>query len=454
MLLMDDRHAQSTTAKTARTIRHRSNSYGNRPAVLACLLAAIFASPGIHAELALSEERAIGLFYARSLELLSAAYGLDATRAEQIVAAAIPNPELNLYSQEIAPQYPDSSIGPAIYANLQQLIETAGKRRLRMESSELGTRAAENELLDTARTLTQWVRRAFFGLLLAQKNAETARDQLTHVEKLADAYKSRYEAGDIAERDLRRIELEVDKVRSDIDRIDADLTAARARLATMLAWPRGADGLVAEDRWPGSEAFGTLTDAAAASTQAIDRRPDIQAAKLRHDQAKKEVELAKAQAIPNVTILAGFGHDWGNIVTNAATLGLSVPLPLFYRNEGQIANAAARANDREVQVRKTENTVRSEVYTAIASWRSANSVVLRFENDVLKKAKYIRDSAEFAYAQGGTDIVDLIQAERDYRNAMLDYFQAEASRAFAYADLKTALGEDNPSIESVPETQP
>ena len=75
------------------------------------------------------------------------------------------------------------------------------------------------------------------------------------------------------------------------------------------------------------------------------------------EQAKKDIELAKAQAIPNVTVLAGFGHDWGNIVTNAAQVGISVPLPLFYRNEGQIAQAGVRANDREVQVRRTENTV-------------------------------------------------------------------------------------------------
>jgi cobalt-zinc-cadmium efflux system outer membrane protein len=274
------------------------------------------------------------------------------------------------------------------------------------------------------------------------------------VQELVGVNQERFDVGDISERDLTRIKIEALKVRSDLDQAGAQLASARSQLALILAWPRDADQLVAEDRWPSSETFSHVKDVGSATVQAIERRPDIQAAKFRQDQAKKNVELAKAHVIPNVTVSAGFGHDWGNIVTNAATLGLSVPLPLFYRNEGQIAQAGIRANDSEVQVRRAENNVRSEVTTAVAAWRAADAVVKRFETDILKKARYIRDSAEFAYSQGGTDIIDLIQAQRDYRAALFDYYQAQANRAFAYADLKMALGEDNPDVQVIPETAP
>jgi cobalt-zinc-cadmium efflux system outer membrane protein len=406
------------------------------------------------AERLLTEDQALGLFYGRNLELISAAFGLEIAMAEKIIAAAIPNPELNLYSQEIAPRYPDPAIGPALYASIAQLIETAGKRRLRTESSELGARAAENDLRNAARTLSQTVRQAFYGLLLAQKKLGAAQDQSRHVQELVGVNQERFDVGDISERDLTRIKIEALKVRSDLDQAGAQLASARSQLALILAWPRDADQLVAEDRWPSSETFSHVKDVGSATVQAIERRPDIQAAKFRQDQAKKNVELAKAHVIPNVTVSAGFGHDWGNIVTNAATLGLSVPLPLFYRNEGQIAQAGIRANDSEVQVRRAENNVRSEVTTAVAAWRAADAVVKRFETDILKKARYIRDSAEFAYSQGGTDIIDLIQAQRDYRAALFDYYQAQANRAFAYADLKMALGEDNPDVQVIPETAP
>ncbi len=402
----------------------------------------------------LSEDAALGLFYARNLELIAAAYGLETAQAERIIAAAIPNPELNLYSQEIAPHYIDPRYGPAIDVAISQLIETAGKRHLRMESSEFGSLAAESDLRDAARTLSQALRRSFYALLLAQKDQETMEEQYRHVRSLVEINRQRLDAGDISERDLARIQVEALKIQSEVDQAVAKRASARAQLALLLAWPKNAENLVVEDRWPDGHAFDRLPDAPTASSKAIEQRPDVQSSKLRMAQADKELALAKAKAIPDVTFSAGFSHDWGNIVTNSATLGLSVPLPLFYRNEGQIAQAGIHRNDAELQVRKVVNTVRAEIETALAAWRSANAVVKRFESEVLRKAQYIRDTAEIAYAQGDADIVDLIQAQRDYRTAMADYYQAEAARAYAYADLKTVLAMEPMELDAVPAETP
>lgn len=399
----------------------------------------------------LTEEQVVGLFYARNLDLISAAFGLETARAEKIIAAAIPNPELNLYSQEIAPHYIDPRFGPAIYVTVEQLIETAGKRRLRTESSVLGAEAAESDLRDAARTLSQQVRRAHYALLLAQKKVEVSEGQLEHVTRLVKANEHRLEVGDISERDLARIKVEAAKVESELDQSWADLAKARAQVAVLLAWPKDSEHLAVADRWPSGETFRRHKNLASATAAALDQRPDLQAARLREQQAKKDVELAKAHAIPNVTVSAGFGHDWGNMVTNAATLALHVPLPIFYQNEGQIARAGIHSNDTEVAVRRTENTTRAEVATALAAWQATDAVVHRFETEVIRKAEYIRDSAEYAYSQGGTDIIDLIQAQRDFRAALFDYFQAQANRAYAYADLRMALADDSADIRVAPE---
>lgn len=412
------------------------------------------ASPAAAVQRVLSEDQVLGLFYARNLELISAAFDLETARAEKIVAAAIPNPELNLYSQEIAPHYVDPRFGPAIYVTVEQLIETAGKRRLRTESSVLGAEAAESDLRDAARTLSQTVRRAHYGLLLAQKKVEVSQGQLDHVTALVKAYQTRLELGDISERDLARIQVEAAKVASELDQAGAELEKARAQLAVLLAWPKDSDQFAVADRWPSGDAFRRHTNLAEATNAALDQRPDLQAARLRQEQAKKDVELAKAHAIPNVTVSAGFGHDWGNMVTNAATLSLHVPMPIFYQNEGQIAQAGIRSNDAEIDIRRTENTTRAEVATALSAWQAADAVVHRFETEVIQRAEYIRDSAEYAYSQGGTDIIDLIQAQRDFRAALFDYFQAQANRAFAYADLKMALADDSASVAVSPEATP
>ena len=402
---------------------------------------------------ALTEDQTLSVFYGRNLDLISAAFGLETARAERIIAAAIPNPELNLYSQEIAPHYVDPRFGPAIYVTVEQLIETAGKRRLRTESSFLGAEAAESDLRDAARALSQQVRRAHYALLLAQKKVEVSEGQLEHVTQLVKANEHRLEVGDISERDLARIKVEAAKVESELDQSRADHAKAWAQLALLFAWPKDSEELKVADQWPSGETFRKHRSLAAATVAALDQRPDLQAARLRQQQAKKDVELAKAEAIPNVTVSAGFGHDWGNMVTNAATLSLHVPMPIFYQNEGQIAQAGIRSNDAEVAIRRTENSTRAEVATALAAWQATDAVVHRFETEVIKRAEYIRDSAEYAYGQGGTDIIDLIQAQRDFRAALFDYFQAQANRAFAYADLKMALADDAADVKVAPEPE-
>lgn len=390
----------------------------------------------------LSESQVIGLFYARNLSLISAEFGLETAQAQKVIAAAIPNPELNLYSQELAPNYPISSNGPVIYVSVSQLIETAGKRRLRMENSLLGEQAAESDLRDAIRILTQAVRRAYYDLLLAQETMDATQEQSRHVQRLVEVQKKRFDVGDISERDLTRIKIEALKSQSDIDKNTAQIVSARSQLAVFLAWPENTGSMSVKDQWPDGKALGGLKDEVSAMNAALERRPDLLATRTRYTQAKQGVDLAKAQRIPDVKITAGFAHDLGNYVQNSATLGLSVPLPLFYRQEGEIAQAGIRSNDAELRVRQTEVAVRSEVSTAFAAWISANTIVKRFETEVMQKAKHIRDSAEIAYTNGSTDILDLIQAQRDYRNTILDYYQAQANRAYAYADLKMAIGEE------------
>jgi cobalt-zinc-cadmium efflux system outer membrane protein len=405
---------------------------------LACL--GLWLSPSWAGVEPLTESQVIGLFYARNLSILSAELGLETAQAQKVIAAAIPNPELSIYQQEWAPNYPIWQNGPATYVAVSQLIETAGKRRLRMENSLLGEQAVESELRDVIRTLTQALRRAYYGLLLAQETMDAAVEQSHHVQRLVEVQQKRFEVGDISERDLTRIKIEALKAQSDIDKIAAQLVAARSQLAVFLAWPDDAGSLSVKDQWPDGKSFEDLKDEMAAVNAALERRPDLLAAKTRYAQAKQGIDLAKAQRIPDIKVTAGFAHDLGNYIQNGATLGLSIPLPLFYRQEGEIAQAGIRANDNELRVRQTEVAVRSEVNTAFAAWISANTVVKRFETEIMQKAKHIRDSAEIAYTNGSTDIIDLIQAQRDYRNTIMDYYQAQANRAYAYADLKMAIG--------------
>jgi cobalt-zinc-cadmium efflux system outer membrane protein len=156
-----------------------------------CISAMLHAAPfPIQAESAkegfsITEQQAIALFYQRNLSLIAARLNINIAEAEQIIAAAIPNPVFSFAVSELAPKaFARESRGlavPAFIPMIEQLIVTAGKRRLRIESSELATEAVNFDVQDVLRTLTNEVRRSFYTLLWRKKPSRSSRITLNTI---------------------------------------------------------------------------------------------------------------------------------------------------------------------------------------------------------------------------------------------------------------------------------
>lgn len=390
----------------------------------------------------LTEPQVLELFFQRNLSLIAARYDIDQARADQIVAAAIPNPVLTFSVYELSNHmFGKQGNGnlPALSPQIQQLIETAGKRRLRMETSELGTEAVELDFQDTVRVLTNAVRKSVYALLLAQKTAAVADDNWRRYQDILRANERRLKAGDIAETDYLRIEVESLKAKADQDLAETSLRQARADLLLLLGWSENAAQITVADAWPANVEWASV-QAADRLRRALDERPDLRAARIRIKQAQGNVTLARRLAIPDVTIGGFYQRDPGNFYANTGGVSISLPLPLFYRQEGEISKAEVSLGSAELFLRQSEQTVRTEVARASAAWDSADAIVRRFEDIVLARIDKLRKAQEFAYARGAVGLLDLIDAERNYKAMMLDYYNALANRSNAYADLLMALG--------------
>ncbi len=393
----------------------------------------------------LTEQQAIALFYQRNLALIAAKYNVDQARAEEIIASAIPNPVFSLNFNELSNQMSKSANAsslPAVNPQIEQLIETAGKRGLRMEGAELGAEASEFDLQDVTRTLTNAVRHAFYGLLLAQKNLDVAQDTVERYRQIMAANDVRLRTGDISETDFTRIEVESLKAQGELDRAQTALAQARADLLVLLGWPERSVNLTAADAWPAANLVAEVSKEESLTEKALERRPDLRAAKVRILQAEKNLTLARRLAIPDVTVMAGYARDPGNYFTNTGMVGFSVPLPIFYRQEGEIAKAGIAMNNAELNLRQAEQGVRADVIKSLSGWKSAEAIARRFEKSVVVRIEKLRTAQEFAYQKGAAGLLDLIDAERNYKAMMLDYYTALANRSNAWADLLMALGEE------------
>ncbi|AEF99438.1 TolC family protein [Methylomonas methanica] len=420
--------------------------------VIVLLLSNLLASQAHAEQIPVSLNDALTLFYQRNLDLLAAQYNIDQAKADEVIASAIPNPTVGFQLSELANNLnkgsnatgcshdPNVSCGPAEYFSFSQLIEMAGKRGLRMEGSGFATQAAESDFKDALRIFSNMVRDAYYDLLQAQKNRWLAQEIVDHYYEITQANTLRLKSGDIAESDFLRVRMEAMRAQSDLDVNQAAVEQAQAAFAMILRWPEKGMQFVAQEEWPDSKALGANLAADELVTQAMRKRPDLQADKQRKAQSEKELELARRLKYPDVTLTAGYARDPSNNALNSGFVGVSIPVPLFYQYQGESDKAAVAMNQSQLAIEQTEMSIRSEVVSALATWTSTDKIVQRFKEGLLDDALAVRNSSELAYSKGATGVLDFIEAQRSYKNIMHDYYAALINRANAYYDLAKALG--------------
>jgi outer membrane protein, heavy metal efflux system len=421
--------------------------------MLKSLLLSILVSLPVYAQIVeISADEALAIFYKRNLDLIAAQYNIDQAQADEVIAAAIPNPTLSVQILELANKAnmgataqgcnpsPQVSCGVAQYYSFSQLIEVAGKRGLRMESSAFGTEAARSDFRDAVRIFSNMVRDAYFQLLLMQKNRWLAQEIVDHYQEIIRANTLRFKKGDISESDYLRVKMEAMRADSDLDNAHTAMIQAQAGFAQILRWPDNSLQFQAKETWPELADIGQSLAADDLMSKAIQQRPDLQGDKLRNAQAEKLLELARRLKYPDVTVNAGYAHDPSNNNLNSFFVGLSVPVPLFYQYQGEADKAAVSLNQSKVAVEQTELSIRNDVVSAMATWRSADKIVQRFHEGLLDDARAVRESSELAYSKGATSVLDFIEAQRSYKAVMRDYYEAMINRTNAFYDFAKALG--------------
>jgi len=150
--------------------------------------------------------------------------------------------------------------------------------------------------------------------------------------------------------------------------------------------------------------------------------------------------LAKANGKVDVTGTYDFTHVSGE---NTASIFANFPLPIFDRNQGEIARAQYALTQAQEQQYSASDTVLSDVSNAYEAVKSNDEVVQLYASGYLKQAEDSRDISEYAYKRGAASLLDFLDAERSYRSTQLAYRQALASYMTAIEQLKEAVGTRN-----------
>jgi cobalt-zinc-cadmium efflux system outer membrane protein len=387
-------------------------------------------------------------FEAANPTLRAAKLNIDESRAEEITAYLRPNPDIASGLDQIVPfsTQPSPTTGLQVYRPLENnfpslsisyLHERDHKRELRLESARKQTDIASSTYVDQERNLLFNLRNAFVQVLQAMAVEQNAHENLRYWDKELDVNRRRLAAGDIAQVDLDRLELQRVQFESDLETAIVNLRTAKIQILTLLNDRTSIERFAVSgpydflDRLQPLEEFRSV---------ALEARPDLK-------EAMQNVELAKTNhqlAVANGSTDPTFGVDIGRNPPVPFYFGfsISIPLRIFDRNQGEKARTAVDIRRSEQAADATKAQVFSDVDSAYYTLVSALNLLRPYRDKYLKLAEDTRNKVAFSYQNGGASLLDYLDAEKSYRDTRLAYLNLIGSYLTAAAQMNMAVGRE------------
>lgn len=404
------------------------------------------APPGLPPQQPLTWQNVRDRFEASNPTLLADKLNIDESRAQEITAYLRPNPTFNftLDGTQIAPEngvwrpFAGTFESPGI----SYLHERRHKRELRLESAKKGTLIAEASHADLERTLIFTLRSAFISALQAKAVLQLAKDNLAYYDHVLDISRTRFDAGDIAQVDLDRLELQRVQYESDLQAAEESLEDAKIQLLTLLNDRTPIEQIDVTGTYDFEDQLPSRDDV---RKVALDTRPDLKAAAEVVDKAQTDHKLAIANGSTDPTFGAWYTHNAStNNPFGQNTLGVSVNIPLriFDRNQGEKLRTQLDIRRNQKLRDAAEAQVYSDVDSSYATVESDLTLLRPYKAKYLQQSVRVRDTIFFSYQHGATSLLDFLNAEAEYRSVQLNYANLVGAYLTAAAQLNMAVGRE------------
>ncbi len=411
-------------------------------AVVAAALACIPAIPAVaqsNGPATVTLDQAIQMAVQHNHNMLALVTTVQQAEAEETTANLRPNPSLFAdweylplnHSSQNTEYLHDSTEGDL---GLSYLLERGKKRQHRLQAAKDVTAQTRSQVADAERGLTFNVASLFVNAQLAESALELAEKDLKSFQQTVDLSELRYNKGAISEDDYLKIKLQLLQFETDEQQAELAKIQALSDLRQLLGYESVPPDYDVAGPFDYQPLKGNLEDF---QLKALQNRPDLRAAQQGVAAAKSQYELQRAIGKQDVTVQGNYSHVNG---INAASFYGSIPLPIFNRNQGEIARSRSAITQAQEQEKATNGQALTDVRDAYEGLRVSNKVVQLYQSGYLDVAQKDRDIAEYAYQRGAVSLLDFLDAERNYRATQLAYRQAIASHLLALEQLRQAVG--------------
>lgn len=377
----------------------------------------------------LTLDAALQTAFANNPDLAAALWEIDIAQGGRQQAGLIPNPVVSWDAEDTRRNSRTTSI------KLSQTLELGGKRGARIDVAARAQDAAALTLEQRRNVLRAEVIESYYGALRAQERLDLAQRSMALAERGLVVANGRVTAGKSSPVEATRAQVQVSEIRLELNRARIGLADAYRRLAART-------GSAAID----FEAVATQNTSAPALPGAaqllarLEQTAELRLAELSIVQNEASVSLEKAQRIPDLDVSIGSQYD-ASVRERVNLVGVSMPIPLFNRNQGNIL-AASRRTDQARDLRNaTELRLRTETRQALDLWQTANTEVRAFNQQILPAAQSAVDSATRGFEMGKFNFLDVLDAQRTLIAARTQYLTATAQATDAWVRIERIYGD-------------
>jgi len=385
-------------------------------------------------------EQAVRLAIDRNQALQVQRLEIDASKADETTAALKPNPNLSIGATGFTPFHPrqmtfsflgnDVSYG----STLTYTFERGGKRDKRTLVAQDTTDVTRKNVGDQERQLRFQTEQAFVDTLLAKSTLDLAQQNLKSFSDVVEINRRRVTAGDLAQGDFYRISLQQLQFEQDVSAAQVSLVQARASLRQLLGYEAIADDFDVDGDLAFVQYSLNLDDL---KKQALDNRADVIAAHAGVKLAEDSVSLQQSIRTRDIDGDLDYTHTGSD---NVLGVGVAFDLPIHDRNQGNIARSEIAVRQAVQTELATRFTAITDVVNAYAAYETNAKVVGLYQSGYLDQARQSLDIGRYVYQRGAGNLLDLLDAERTYRETELGYRQALAAYMTSLRQLNFAVG--------------
>jgi cobalt-zinc-cadmium efflux system outer membrane protein len=410
------------------------------------IVTAVSSNPVRADEPVLSLPQAIERSLQNNGELKSFRHEKGIRDAGTVRAGLLPNPTIDFEAGTGA--LTGSTNESSLALGLSQEFLLAGKRDKRLAIAEHELEIYRWQLADKERLLRDDVKTAFYDVLLAQARVALADRAIALSRQLLEVTKERLAAGDIPELEMNLAKVELARTESSRIEQAKAMLQSQARLWTLMGLASGSRPEITGKLEVNTAMVKTLAELKQLASAG---RPDLKALEAERTRGEADRALAQAETIPNLTAGLVLRRDTTSMEIGGATgkdtaytigVKLSMPIPVFDKNQAGIQEATAKKNSSESRLTALTRTVEREVETAHATFQNATAVISLYKTDIIPQLEENLNLTQEAYRLGEVGILAVIQEQKKFFEVNDGYLTALHDRQTALVKLESATAAD------------